>query len=269
MMINFNQLVRTGMTVASKNAPAALTAFGTVGVITTAVLTGKASFEAAKKIADAESVANAKREAGTPRHEFTKAEKVKLVWPLYLGAIFSGAATCTAVVLAHRISARRAAVLAAAYALNENKLEEYQDKIKEKFGIKEEKQARDELAQEKVTRDHDNGLLVFDPHEGKVMLKDEYSGRYFYGTIEDVNRSVNEINREVLNTMENSATLSAFYDLIELEHISTSDYFGWNTNELCEIDWSTCTTPDGKHAVHVFEFVNPPIMNPGSNASFR
>lgn len=267
-MINVHQMTRVAMNGLTSNAPTILTAFGAVGVIGTAVLTAKASFEAAKKISDAEFVR--KQEDGFDAEPFTKAEKIKLVWPLYIGAISSGAVSCAAIVLSHRISSRRAAVLAAAYALNESKLEEYQDKIKEKFGVKKEKEARDELAQEKVTHDIETGAAkIYDPSAGKVWIKDEYTGRYFQSTIEDINKAVNDINREIINSMGSSATLSAFYDLIELEHVSTSDHFGWNTNELCEIDWSTTTTPDGKVAVHVFEFVNPPILNPGDSHSFR
>lgn len=268
MILNFNSMLKTGLSVASKNAPAMLTAFGTVGVVTTAILAGKASFEAAKKIADAETEAMMNHEPGTHRDGLlTKGEKVKLVWPLYIGAVTSGVLSCGAIVLAHRVNARRAAVLAAAYALNEGKLEEYQEKIKEKFGIKEEKEARDELVQERVNRDYEDGTILFNPLEGKVLIRDDYSGRYFYSNIEDINKAVNEINREIL--ISDFQTLSDFYDCIGLDHISTSDYFGWNTNERLEVDWSTCTTPDGKHAVHSFEFVNPPIMNPGSSASFR
>lgn len=268
-MFSFTHLLKAGSRLANDNAPAILTAFGTVGTIGTAVLTAKATFAAAKSIADVEYTANINRPAGEERTVLSTTEKVKLVWPLYVMAVGTGTLTCGAIIMSHRVSSRRAAVLAAAYALNEGKLEEYQDKIKEKFGLKKEKEARDELAQEKVNADFESGALVFDPQSGKVMIKDEYSGRYFYSTIEDVNRAVNEINREVLNSMGSAATLSAFYDVIGLEHISISDYFGWNTNELCEIDWSTCVSPDGKTAVHVYEFVNPPVMNPDSNASFR
>lgn len=265
-MLNLNALVRTGINTLSSNSPAILTAFGAVGVVGTAVLTAKASFEAADRIAKEEF--KRKLEHGEPT-PFTKVEKVKLVWPLYITAVSSGVLSCGAIVMSHRISSRRAAVLAAAYAMNEKKLDEYQEKVKQKFGLAKEKDARDEIQQEKIARDVENGQMFLDPNAGKVWIKDDYTGRYFQGNIEDINRAVNEINREVLNSMGNSATLSNFYESIDLEPVSTSDYFGWNTNELCEIDWSTCTTPDGKTAVHVFEFVNPPILNPGSNASFR
>ena len=263
----FRDLIKTGARMANDNAPALLTAFGTVGVVTTAVLTGKASFEAAKKIADAESVGNMKREAGQDRVHLSNSERFKLVWPLYISAVSSGVLTCGAVVMAHRVSSRRAVALAAAYAMSEGRLEEYQDKVKEKFGVKPEKEARDEIAQEKVTKDFQDGTIIFDPNENRVMLKDEYSGRYFYGTVEDVNRTVNEINREIL--ISDSQTLTDFYSAVGLEPVSTSNMFGWNTSERCEIDWTVTVSPDDKHVVHVFEFVNPPVMNPGASASFR
>lgn len=267
MILNANTLVKSGLQVVSKNGPAILTAFGAVGTITTAVLAAKASFEAAERIQKETLERNVDVDDEDGIVFLTKTEKAKLVWPLYIGAISSGAFTCGAIIMAHRISARRAAVLAAAYALNEGKLEEYQQKIKEKFGIKEEKEARDELAQDRINRDHAGGTLIFNPLEGKHLMKDDYSGRYFYSTIEEVNRAVNEINAVILR--EDTATVSEFYDMLGLEHVSTSDFFGWNTNERLEVDWSTCTTPDKSQAVHVFEFVNPPIMNPGSRQSFR
>ena len=265
----FRDLIQTGTRMANANAPALLTAFGAVGVVSTAVLTARATYKAANVIRD-EQEKRRLHEGNTMTDEYLNVEKMdrfKLVWPLYIGAVSSGVLSCGAIVLAHRVSSRRAAALAAAYALSEGRLEEYQEKIKEKFGIKEEKEARDEIIQKKVTRDAEDGTIIFNPLEGKVLIKDEYTGRYWYSTVETINRAVNEINAEILRN--DSATLSDFYDCVGLEHVATSDYFGWNTNERLEIDWTTCTTPDGVHAVHVFDFVNPPVMNPGSNASFR
>lgn len=269
----FRDLLKTGTRMANANAPVLLTAFGAVGVVTTAVLTGKAAYESHERLENArvEKFGNAELEKGVRvvDVELTKLEIVNATWTLYLPAVTSGVITVGAVVLSHRVSSRRAAALAAAYALSEGRIEEYQEKIKEKFGLKEEKAARDDLAQDKVNRDHEDGLIVWNPNEGKVMLKDDYSGRYFFGTIEGVNKAVNELNREILNSMGSSEYLSAFYDAIGLEQVATSNHVGWNTDELCEVDWSTCTTPDGQHAVHVFSFVNPPVINPGGRGSFR
>lgn len=267
-MINVNQLFRAGINGLTDNAPAILTAFGAVGVFGTAVLTGKATFEAADRIASHESAENAKREAGAERVVLTKQEKIKLVWPLYISAVSSGVLSCGAIVMSHRISSRRAAVIAAAYALNENKLEEYQDKIKEKFGVKKEKEARDELVQDKVNRDYEGSEVLLDQNGNKVLIREDYTGRFFWGTIEDVKRAVNEINARIIGH-EKSARISDFYDMIGLSHVSTSDYFGWTENERLELEWNTCTTPDGTQAVHSFEYVNHPVMNPEREATFR
>lgn len=267
-MIDVNTWIKTGMRAATDNAPVLLTAFGTVGVITTAVLTGKASYEAAKKIANEESVLNIKREASHERIHLSKTEKVKLVWPLYIGAVFSGGVTCTAIVLAHRISARRAAVLAAAYALNEGKLEEYQEKIKEKFGEKKEKEARDEIAQDQVNKLGDTGFAFANPLLGKQWIMEAYTGRPFLSTVEEVKHAVNQINAHINNPNERSARLSDFYDVLGLDHVSMSDYMGWTQADPLSIEWSTTTSPDGSLAVHVFEYVTHPVMNPEREASF-
>lgn len=275
-MLNSSQLIRHGMNALTNNAPALLTAFGAVGVAGTAVLTAKASFEAADRIREAKLEAAealiAKGETISDKNYndlLTTQDKVKLVWPLYISAVSSGVLSCGAIVMSHRISSKRAAVLAAAYAMNESKLEEYQDKIKEKFGVKKEKEARDEIAQDKTNNTYNENQVLFDPMAGKVIIRDDYSGRYFYSTRELVDRAVNEINHEILMSVTGAATVSDFYDLLDLDHVSTSDHFGWNTDERLEIDWSTTTTPDGTQAVHSFEFVNPPVMNPGSRSSFR
>lgn len=269
-MINVNQLVKTGINALTDNSPAILTAFGAVGVVGTAVLTAKATFEAADRIAeDDRNRAIFEKNSPNTIQPRTKAETVKLVWPLYISAVSSGVLSCGAIIMSHRISSRRAAVLAAAYALNENRLEEYQEKVKEKLGVKKEKDVRDELTQDRVKRDYRSSEVIFSPLDGKVLVRDDYSGRFFWSSVEDVNRAVNEINHEIVMSNDGAATVSDFYDLLDLDHVSTSDYFGWNTNERLEIEWSTTTTPDGSTAVHSFEFVNPPIMHPGRSSSFR
>lgn len=247
----FRDLIQTGVRTLNTNAPVILTAFGAVGVTTTAVLAARASFEAARRITIAEI------EEG---RVFTKQEKVKLVWPLYIGAVSSGVVTTAAVVLSHRVSARRAAALAAAYTMSNDRLEEYQEKIKEKLGVKKEKDARDELTQDRVNRDHKDGAVIFSPLDGKVMIKEDYTGRTFWSSIDEINKAVNEVNAQI--NKEGSVRVSDFYDTLGLEHVATSDYFGWTHDDRLELEWSTATTPDKQHAIHVFEYVNHPVMNP-------
>lgn len=269
-MFNINQVARHGMNALTNNAPALLTAFGAVGVVGTAVLTAKATFEAAEQIRQAEQERSVKL-TGMDDSPFTltTSEKVKLVWPLYIGAVSSGVLSCGAIVMSHRISSKRAAVLAAAYALNENKLEEYQDKIKEKFGAKKESEARTELAQKRINEDYDHNEVLLDEGDNKVLIREDYTGRFFWSTIEDVNRAVNEVNMQLMRSKDRAVRMSDFHRRLGLSNVSLSDCMGWTVDEPLDIEWGTCTTPDGTQAVHTFEYSNRPIMDPEREASFR
>lgn len=255
----FRDLFKTGVRMANDNAPALLTAFGTVGTITTAVLAGKASFQAAKVLAE-DDVERAQYDASAR----TKLELAQLVGPLYVGAVFSGVITCGAIIMSHRISSKRAVALAAAYAMSEGRLEEYQEKVKEKLGVKKEREVRDEVTQDRINRDYQEGEVIFSPLDGKVLIREEYTGRTFWSSIDEVNKAVNEANHEI--NMSGCIRLSDFYDTLGLPHVSTSDYFGFTHEERLDLEWNTSTTPDGKTAIHTFEYVNHPVMNPEREA---
>lgn len=261
----FRDLFKTGVRMANDNAPALLTAFGTVGTITTAVLAGRASFQAAKVLADDDRDRAAFSQTSPGEiQDRTKLELAQLVGPLYVGAVFSGVITCGAIVMSHRISSKRAVALAAAYAMSEGRLEEYQEKIKEKLGVKKEREVRDEVTQDRINRDYQEGEVIFSPLDGKVLIREEYTGRTFWSSIDEVNKAVNEANHEI--NMSGSIRLSDFYDTLGLPHVSTSDYFGFTHEERLDLEWNTSTTPDGKTAIHTFEYVNHPVMNPEREA---
>lgn len=253
---NITGLLKSGSIMLNKNAPALLTAFGAVGVVTTAVLTGKASFEAVQRINEAQFKQNLDANQMVP---LTTKEKVVLVWPLYISAVSSGALSCGAIVMSHRISSRRAAMLAAAYALNESKLSEYEDKIKEKFGIKKADETKAEIHQDRINRDYDEGRVIFSPLDGKVLIREDYTGRFFWGSRELVNKAENEINKEILDS--GYLPLSAFHKAVGLEDVSLSDHVGFNQNEMLELSWDVGTTPDGSIPVHTFDYVNRPEVN--------
>lgn len=267
-MFNVPQVFKSGVDTLTEHAPAILTAFGVVGTVGTAVLTAKATFEAADILREAEQAESLSLTGQTDNTiEIPKTEKVKLVWLCYLPAVTLGTASVAAIIMSHRISSKRAAVLAAAYALNQDKLEEYQDKVKEKLGVKKEKDIRTELTQDKIDRDYPGNEVVFLEDDNKVLIREDYTGRFFKGRREEVEHAVNEVNHTIMR--EGSVRMSDFYDLIGISHVSTSDHFGWTTNERLEIEWDTCTTPDKTRAVHSFDYVNPPVMNPEASATFR
>jgi hypothetical protein len=273
-MINVNNMLKPATQFLSTNAPAIFTAFGAVGVVGTAVLTAKATFEAADILRDArlELAEDYVREHGPLTDadydavQVTKVDAFKLVWLNYLPAVTTGAVSITAIVMSHRISSKRAAVLAAAYALNEGKLEEYQEKVKEKFGIKKAGEVDSAINQDQINRISDAGFQWADPTMGKVWIVEAYTGRPFLSTVEDIKQAANKIGAEI--NREKSARLSEFYDAAKIEHTDASDYLGWNKTEPLELTWDVGTSPDGSIPVHIFKYLNHPVLNPG-DASFQ
>lgn len=243
--MNLSRLAARAAQYANDNSPAILTALGVAGALTTAYLTGKATVKAMRIVQDEEAEA---QEILDLRTAF------ELTWQQYIPAAGSAAVTVACIIMANRVGSRRAAALAAAYAISERAFEQYKDKVVEKLGENKERRVRDEIAQDRVTRNPP----VIDVWEetGSVLCCDLFTGRYFLSDMESLRRAQNDINYQVNNSYY--ASLSDFYDLIGLSRTSMSDDFGWNSDKLLELDISTTLTPGGKPCL-TFNFRVMPI----------
>lgn len=98
---------------ANENSRTILTGVGVAGTITTAYLSGTASFKAARIIDQAteEAIDN---DNVAVLHELTPLSKARLVWRLYIPPTLMAAATVTAIVAANRIASKKIAALAIA-----------------------------------------------------------------------------------------------------------------------------------------------------------
>ena len=255
------------------NSPAILTAVGVAGTITTAVLVGKATFKAADILREAENE-DFDEEVRHDIDPLTPKEKVLLTYKLYLPAVASGSLTVAAIVGANRIGTRRAAAVAAAYSISERAFDEYRAKVVEKFGENKAREVHDEVVADRVRHDlNNNGVLDMAGVEGKVMIHEAYTGRFFWSTVETVRKAQNDINYRIGH--EDSQSMSDFYDLIGLQHTALSDVMGWNTADPMELTWTVVAHPNKEMpAAHSFSYGNSegaggPIMSPWKAASFR
>lgn len=235
--MTISQLVsQLGKTV-NDNSPLILTGIGVGGVVGVALLTGRATFKAARLIEDIDG-------AGNPNYSgpyMTTKEKVKLVWPLYIPAAGTAALTITAVVMANRIGTRRAAAMAAAYAISQESFQEYRDKIIDKMGPGKEQKAYDEIAQDHLDRQPFSSAQVIMTGNGNVPFLDDYSGRYFESTMEDVKWAVNKINDRINHQVY--ASLNDLYNELGLDNIPVGEEVGW-TQQLVEPEFTTGVTDD-------------------------
>jgi hypothetical protein len=233
------------------NSPAILTAIGVAGTITTAYLAGKASFKACRVITDRQLAFDLQRGG----RELTLMEKLNLVWPHYIPAIGVGCMTIGCILFANTVSNRRAAGMATAFALSERAFSEYKEKVVEKLGDSKERDIRDELAQDRVTKTSNLGEMVI-IGDGSVLCYEAFTGRYFLSSMEELKRAQNNVNYKVLN--DYNASLTDFYNEVDgLERTSFSDEVGWNSDELLELIFSTVLTESGKPCLSVDFKVKP------------
>lgn len=226
---------------AADNSPAILTGVAAVGVLSTAFLTGRASFQAANLLEEESPFLDSK-------------EKVRLVWKLYIPAAISGAMTVTCIISANRIGARRAAALATTITILERGFEEYREKVKQTIGEKREQQVNDEVVQDRVTRETAGRATVF-VGDGKVLCRDDFSGRYFESTVETIRKAANDTAKQIIH--DSYASLTDFYERIGLDRTGISDEVGWTLDHDLEIRFSSALTEDNRPVLSVQFEIEP------------
>jgi hypothetical protein len=243
------------------NSTTILAAMGVTGTVTTAVLTGRASFKAAEIIAREETLLNAAEPMdtnGPSNLVLTKSAKFKRVWPLYIPPVVSGGLTITSIIVGNRISSHKIAALAVSSAISERALQEYKDKVVEKLTERQSTALREDIAQDRVTNNPPQPGQVIITGKGDVLCMDSLTGRYFMASVEQIRGAENRINRELVTFM--SCSLSEFYNELGLPPTSYTDTVGWNANALVEVKLSTAMTPDNRPCV-VIDFSTMPFTN--------
>lgn len=230
------ELARRASDFAVKNSPTILTTIGVIGTVSTAILAGRASFQAAdiirlKEASDDERGAI----GGTPREVME--ERVKLVWKLYIPAATMGVATVACVIGANRVGARRAAGLAAAYSIIERNFDDFKDKVQEKIGEKKTEAIHDEIAQDRVDQvTYPDDVKLSGLDEGQLCL-DMFGDRRFRHTYEGIRAAENDLNHNLIHN--GTATLADFYSHLGLDAPPFSEELGWNADRMLEVRLSS------------------------------
>lgn len=241
----------------SENSSTLLTASGVVGTVATAVLAGRAGYKAAEIVAEKELVVSIERshaeleEHGAPSLvdvKLSKTEKVKLTAVYFIPSVITGGTTVASIIMANRMSAQRAAALAAAYGLSQKQFEEYKAKVAEKLTGPKNQQITDELAQERVNRTPGSSQIVI-INGDDVLCFDEPTGRYFKSSMEKINKAANSTNQEIIS--HGHARASHFYDELELPSTAWSNDVGWNMDNMLELDITTTQAEDGRPCLSI------------------
>lgn len=232
-LAEFGALIRQNI---KEHSPAILSVMAGVGTLTTAYLTGRASFEASHIIEDYEA------EHGHSSDSKQRIwDRTKIVWQLYIPAGIAAATTITCIVGANRLEARRVLAAQAAFAISERAYSEYRDKVTEEYGESKARSIRDKVAEDRVKGNPPPEVILV---AGNVLCCELFTGRYFQSDMETLKKARNELNARIL--AHDYATLDDWYYMIKLPYTSYSSEIGWKSGRLMELEFTSVLTEDGR-----------------------
>lgn len=215
-----NKLLRRSKLFFNRNGSTILTCVGAVGVVATSAMAVKATPKALRLLNEAE------EEKG---EKLTKLEIVKVAGPVYIPSIAVGAATIGTIFGANALNKRQQASLMSAYALLDGAYKEHKKKVTELYGEDANKRISEEIAKDK----YEKVDIVLD--DNKKLFFDDFSGRYFESTMENVIRAEYEINKKI--SLWGGAELNEFYELLDIPQMDTFNRMGWSIGAIMSDTW--------------------------------
>lgn len=220
--MNFNGIKNLGKVVekfVKENGPTLLMSAGLVSFGGAIYATGVATVKSTKDVIEY-------NEEET--EELTPNEIVKREWKNYIPAAGLTAAGTTAIICANHMNLVRIETLATAYALNKDKFEEYQNKVKEILGDKKETKIRDEIAKDHAQNDNPPWMsqqLLENEQTDLVEVRDTWTGVRFKSTAQQIDNAVNEFNKYLI--VDEKEDLNCFYDILGLENTKAGEAMVW------------------------------------------
>ena len=205
--------------VLSKNSPHILTGLGCAGLITTAVLSAKATPKALLILQEEEAYREKKHFI-----PLDKIDKIKLTWKCYIPAGTMGAVTIGCIVGANTVNARRNAALASLYALSETAFREYKSKVVQEIGKTKETKIHDDVVKDHIAANPSGNVIV--SGNGDVLCYDMLSGRYFMSSYETIRQKFNDLNYELRSEMR--LNLNSLYYALGLDPIELGNMMGFD-----------------------------------------
>lgn len=232
-----------------KYSPVILTGLSMVGVVTTTVLSIKATPKALKMIEEEKErrteiinntfyTDNQKYETQEKIYdELSTLDIIKVAWKPYIPAIISCLTTFGTILSLHLLNTKTQAALTSAYATLNQLHQEYVAKTKELYG-----EDSDNKIKESIVQDHIQDITEFT--DGKQLFLDYQSLRIFESTIEEVIQAENKLNAEF--AASGVVSMNDFYKLLGLEPVTYGQELGWYDNgtyfeiefenQLCKMD---------------------------------
>lgn len=213
-----------------KHGGTILAVVASVGVVATAIETGRASTKA-QKIIEKNAIAIDCENYG--KSCYTTKQKVLDCWKVYVPAAILGGGTIACILGSNALNKKQIASLTAAYMALGKTYQEYRRQVAERIGAEEEKKLRMEVAEkakgEDVQRDKDGDVIR--------LFYEPASKRYFHATMSRVIEASYYFNRELATNGCISVNEWCNYLCAdELTVTPEGDQMGWCLDQLI-YDW--------------------------------
>lgn len=244
----------------TKNSPTILTGMAVTGLLSTVILSVKATPKALALLEDATEYKNKDVKTFDDCIPLTKIEVIKETWKCYIPAIITGSISIVCIIGANTVNLRRNAALAGLYSISETALKEYKTKVVETIGKEKEKEIRDDIKKDKISKHPVNDDTIIITGDGQNLCYDVFSGRYFKSDIESIRATINKLNRSMLN--ENFISVNDIYDALNMPQIKMGDTLGWRVYDgLLEPDFGSQLTDRGVPCLVLDFNTEPTLMN--------
>lgn len=253
------KLTKTCARFLRKHGGTMLAVVASVGVVATAIETGRATTKAKHLLEVDEALRKYNEdEQGIVEEPLTKKEIVKVCWKAYIPAAVLGGGTIACILGSNALNKKQIASLTAAYMALGKTYQEYRRQVAEQVGSEAEKDilnAVHEVKKEPAS-EQNNKLLCYEP----------ISKRYFHATEAELADAFYNLNRDF--ALNGEVPLNNLYDYLGLDYIPEGDSTGWTSDYLAneweyywiDFEYYKQNTDDGLEVYYVIA-LQPPIEN--------
>jgi len=250
------KLTKTCARFLRKHGGTILAVAASVGVVATAIETGRASTKA-QKIIEKNMIAIDCENYGESC--YTAKQKVLDCWKAYVPAVILGGGTIACILGSNALNKKQLASMTAAYMALGKTYQEYRRQVAERWGTDAEKDVWKDA--QSVTKEPTSDMKT-----EKLLCYEPISKRYFHATEAELTDAFYTINRSF--AVDGEVSLNDFYSCLGLEYLPNGDTTGWSADYLAneweyywiDFQYYKQTTDDGLEVYYVDSF-QPPIEN--------
>lgn len=244
-----NDIIKAGQKFLGRNSHTILTGTAVVGVIGTAIMATRDTYQANDRLLEYRMELDGK--------PYNKKELFKRVVPCYIPTGLTVGATVLAIIGAHQTATHKIIAYSSAYTMAQEAASIYRDKVHEIVGEKKAKEIEAAVAKDQIANSKSDASAVV-IGDGNVLCMDGFSGRFFPSTLEKIRKAQNDVNYKM--NAEMYASLNDFYEALDLPCIGCGDDLGWTSDHPIDLSFSTTLTPDSKPAL-VVNFRESPMAD--------